>query len=142
MQGNYSTYRINSSTRNLKKYYNYKAHPMQADTRHPPVTVSHASKHSTWQKPSQGDQGNPIKTPRSSSNSTYRNSIVSGRQHPHRPYKIPQAHFYRILQGEIGFFSKGLSIALSCNTNVSVSKNSLSSSNSVSNNSSHRIQFY
>ena len=32
-----------------KKYYNYKAHPMHINTRHPPATVSHASKHSTWQ---------------------------------------------------------------------------------------------
>ena len=47
-----------------KKYFNYKAHPMQADTRHPPTTVPHASKHSTLQKPSQGDQGDPIRTPR------------------------------------------------------------------------------
>ena len=35
-----------------KKYFNYKARPMQADTRHPPVTVPRASKHSTQQKPS------------------------------------------------------------------------------------------
>ena len=30
-----------------KKYYNYKAHPVQINTRHLPVTVPHASKHST-----------------------------------------------------------------------------------------------
>ena len=98
-----------------KKYYNYKAHPMQADTRHPPATVPHAPKHSTWQKPS----WTPYKDSQASSNSTRRNSILSSRQHPHTPYKIPQAHFYRILQGEIGFSSKGLSIALSCSTKVS-----------------------
>ena len=46
--------------------------------------------------------------------------------HPHTPYKIPQVHFYRILQGELGFFSKGLSIALSCKTKVRVVRNSLS----------------
>ena len=32
-----------------KKYYNYKAHPMQIITRHLPVIVLHTSKHSTWQ---------------------------------------------------------------------------------------------
>ena len=32
-----------------KKYYNYKAHPMQIDTRHPPTSVPCASKHSTSQ---------------------------------------------------------------------------------------------
>ena len=29
-----------------KKYYNYKAHPMQINTRHLPVTAPRASKHS------------------------------------------------------------------------------------------------
>ena len=105
-----------------KKYFNYKAYPMQADTRHPPVIVPHASKHSTWQKPS----WSPYKDSQASSNSAHRNSILSGRQHPHTPYKIPQSHFYRILKGEIGFFSQGLSIALSCSTKVSLFKNSLS----------------
>ena len=104
------------------KYFNYKAHPMQTDTRHPPATVHLTSKHSTWQKPS----WSPYKDSQDSSNSTHRNSILSSRQHPHTLYKIPQAHFYRILQGEIGFFSKGLSIALSCSTKISVSKTSLS----------------
>ena len=33
-----------------KKYYNYKAHPVHTDRRHPQATVPHASKHSTWQK--------------------------------------------------------------------------------------------
>ena len=37
-----------------KKYYNYKAHPMQIITRHLPVTVPHASKHSTWQNKAPG----------------------------------------------------------------------------------------
>ena len=64
-----------------KKYYNYKAHPMQADTRHPPATVPHASKHSTQQKPS----WSPYKDSQTSSNSTHRNSILSSRQHPHTP---------------------------------------------------------
>ena len=80
----------------------YKAHPMQADTRHPPATVPHASKHSTWQKPS----WSPYKDSQASTNSTCRNSILSSRQHIHTPCKLPQVHLYRILQGEIGFFPK------------------------------------
>ena len=72
-----------------KTYYKYKAHPMQADTRHLPATIPHASKHSTWQKPS----WSPYKDSQASSNSTHRNSILSGRQHPHTPYKIPPGAF-------------------------------------------------
>ena len=49
-----------------------------------------------------------------------RNSILSGSQHPHTPYSSSQAHSYRILPGEIGFFPKGLSIVRPCNTKVSV----------------------
>ena len=32
-----------------ENYYNYKAHPVQIVRRHPPATVPHVSKHSTWQ---------------------------------------------------------------------------------------------
>ena len=39
-----------------------------------------------------------------------RNSILHGSQHPRSPYSSSQAHSYRILPGEIGFFPKGLSI--------------------------------
>ena len=49
-----------------------------------------------------------------------RNSILSGSQHPRSPYSSSQAHSYRILPGEIGFFPKGLSIVCPCNTKVSV----------------------
>ena len=34
-----------------KKYYNYKAHPVQISTRHLPATAPCASKYSTWQNP-------------------------------------------------------------------------------------------
>ena len=37
-----------------KKYYNYKAHPVQINTRHLPVTVPRASKHSTRQNKAPG----------------------------------------------------------------------------------------
>ena len=66
-----------------KKYFNYKAHPIQADTRHPPATVPCAFKHSTLQKPS----WSLYKDSQASSNSTCRNSILNSKQHPHRPYK-------------------------------------------------------
>ena len=37
-----------------KKYYNYKAHPVQISTRHLQVTASRVSKHSTWQNKAPG----------------------------------------------------------------------------------------
>ena len=49
-----------------------------------------------------------------------RNTILSGSQHPHSPYSNSQAHSYRILPREIGFFPKGSSIVCLCNTKVSV----------------------
>ena len=110
-----SPYRINSSPRNTRLIpcrllpgilqYLFPMHP----------SILHSRK---W-------PGLPYKDSQPSSNSIHRNSILSGRQHPHRPYKIPQAHFYRILQGELGFFQKGLSIALSCSAKVSDFRNSL-----------------
>ena len=104
-----------------KKYYNYKAHPMQIDTRHPPTSVPCASKQSTWQNKTPM----PLQYMQASSNSTRRKSILSGSQHPRNPYKIPQVHFYRILQGEIGFFQIGSSITYHCNTTRSVCSNLL-----------------
>ena len=49
-----------------KKYYNYKAHPVQINTRHPPATVPHVSKHSTQQNPAI----RPLQHKQASSNST------------------------------------------------------------------------
>ena len=49
-----------------KKYYNYKAHPVQINTRHLPVTVFRVSKHSTWQNPAI----RPLQHKQASSNST------------------------------------------------------------------------
>ena len=50
----------------FKKYYNYKAHPVQIITRHLPATVSRVSKHSTWQNPAI----RPLQHKQASSNST------------------------------------------------------------------------
>ena len=106
-----------------KKYYNYKAHPMQINTRHLPVTVPRTSKHSTRQNKAPGSAtvlqahtaqaGFQLILPS-------RNSILSGSQHPCSPYSSSQVHSYRILPGEIGFISKGSSIVYLCNTKVSV----------------------
>ena len=99
-----------------KKYYNYKAHPVQISTRHLPVTapVSPSILHGRIRLPA------PYSTSRLPVILPSRNSIPSGSQHPHNPYSSSQAHSYRILLGEIGFIPKGLSIVCSCNTKVSV----------------------
>ena len=99
-----------------KKYYNYKAHPMQINTRHLPATVPRVSKHSTRQNPAI----RPYSTSRLPAILPSRNSILSSSQHPHNPYSSSQVHSYRILPGEIGFILKGLSIVYPCNTKVSV----------------------
>ena len=62
----YSTYRINSSTRNTTTTRLIPCHPMQITTGHPPTTVPHASKHSTWQNPAI----RPLQHKQASSNST------------------------------------------------------------------------
>ena len=109
-----STHRINSSSRNIRTTRLILYRQIQSILQHLfPRFRFHES--SATYKDSQA-----------SSHSTHRNGILSNRQHPHRPYKIPQVHFYRILQGELGFFQKGLSIALSCSTKVSDFRNSLS----------------
>ena len=99
-----------------KKYYNYKAHPVQISTRHLPVTapVSPSILHGRIRLPA------PYSTSRLPVILPGRNSIPSGSQHPHNPYSSSQAHSYRILSGEIGFIPKGLSIVCPCNTKVSV----------------------
>ena len=101
MLGNYSTYRIYSSARNL---YNYKTHPIQTDRREG-ILRQLFPMHASILHGRTRLQGS-YSTPRLPVILLSRNSILCGRQHPHTPYKIPQAHFYRILQGEIGFFPK------------------------------------
>ena len=94
---------------------------MQIDTRHPPTSVPHASKHSTRQNPAP----RPLQYTQASSNSTGRNSILSGSQHPRTTLQDTPGAFYRIPQGEIGFFQIGSSITYLCNTIRSVSSNLL-----------------
>ena len=101
-----------------KKYYNYKSHPMQINTRHLPVTVPRTSKHSTWENKA---PGSPTAFQAHMAQAGFhlilpgRNSIPSGSQHPHSPYSSSQARptpqgstwYYRIPPGEIGFIPKG-----------------------------------
>ena len=78
---------------------------------------SRVPKHSTWQNKVPG----PYSTSRLPVNSRWQETALpSGSQHPRSPYSNSQAHSYRILPGEIGFFPKGLSIVCPCNTKVSV----------------------
>ena len=107
-----------------KKYYNYKAHPMQINTRHLPVTVPRASKHSTWQNKAPSF---PTAFQAYTALAGFqlilssRNSTPSGSQHPHSPYSSSQARptlqgstwYYRILPGEIGFISKRVKYCIS-----------------------------
>ena len=99
-----------------KKYYNYKAHPMQISTRHLPVTVPHASKHST---PQNKAPSYPTAFQAYTALAGFqlilpgRNSILSSSQHPHSPYSRSQAHSYRILPGEIRIHFKRVKYCIS-----------------------------
>ena len=93
-----------------KKYYNYKAHPVQTNTRHLPVAVPRASKHSTQQNPAI----RPPQHKQASSNSTQQKQ--HSKQQPasthslqHLPGKLHRNPLgtTRILPGEIGFIQKG-----------------------------------
>ena len=80
-----------------KKYYNYKAHPVNTDRRHPPTSVPHASKHSTWQNQAPG----PLQYTQASSNSRqqkqHSKQQPASRPHPTRyPRHIPTgSEFYK-----------------------------------------------
>ena len=81
-----------------KKHYNYKAHPVQINTRHLPVTLPHASKHSTWQNKAPGfPTAFQAHTAQAGFQLTLpgRNSILSGSQHPRSPYSSSQANSIR-----------------------------------------------
>ena len=117
---NYSTYRINSSTRILQEILQLQGSP-RAGSFQQLFPVSPSILHSRIKLPAplQVFKG-PYSTSRLPAILPGRNSIPSGRQHPHNPYSSSQAHSYRILPGEIGFFPKGLNIVYPCNTKVSV----------------------
>ena len=110
----YSTYRINSSTRILQEILQLQGSSRADQYKASSSNCSRVSKHSTRQNKA------PYSTSRLPAILPGRNSILSGRQHPHSPYSSSQAHSYRILPGEIGFIPKGLSIVCPCNTKVSV----------------------
>ena len=106
-----------------KKYYNYKAHPMQINTRHLPATVPHVSKHSTWQNKAPGfpiSIPGPYNTSRLPAILPGRNSTPSSSQHPRTLYSSSQAHSYKNSTRRNRIHSKGLSIVYPYNTKVSV----------------------
>ena len=100
-----------------KKYYNYKAHPVQINTR---TSSSNCSLYLQVFYTAESSHKAPTAQAGLQLILPSRNSILSGRQHPHSPYSNSQVHSYRILPGEIGFIPKGLSIVYLCNTKVSV----------------------
>ena len=112
VQRNYSTYRIKSSPRNTTTTRLIPCHPVHP--RHLPATAPHASKQfytaeSSYKAPY--SIPGPYSTSRLPVILPGRNSILHGSQHPRSPYSNSQASstvlHYRILPGEIGFFSKG-----------------------------------
>ena len=103
-----------------KKYYNYKAHPVQINTRHLPATVPRVSKHSTRQNKAPGFPTSipgPYSTSRLPAILPSRNSILCGSQHPRTPYSSSQA---KNSTRRNRIHSKGLSIVCPYNTKVSV----------------------
>ena len=106
-----------------KKYYNYKAHPVQINTRHLPATVPRVSKHSTRQNKAPGFPTSipgPYNTSRLPAILPGRNSTPSGSQHPSTPYSSSQAHSYKNSTRRNRIHPKGLSIVYPYNTKVSV----------------------
>ena len=92
-----------------KKYYNYKAHPVQAPSSNcSPCIQAFYTAESSHKAPY--SIPGPYSTSRLPVILGSRNSILHGSQHPRSPYSSSQAHSNRILPGEIGFFPKGLSI--------------------------------
>ena len=76
-----------------KKYYNYKAHPMHTDRRHPPATVPHASKYSAQQNKAP----RPLQYTQASSNYTRQKQHSKWQPASMHTLQDTQAHSYRIL---------------------------------------------
>ena len=122
-QDNYSTYRINSTTRNLQEILQ-----LQGSSRADQYKASSSDCSLCIQAFYMAEQGSrlpysipgPHSTSRLPVNSTQQKQHSSGSQHPRSPYSSSQVHSYRILPGEIGFISKGSSIVCPYNTKVSV----------------------
>ena len=107
---------------------------MQIVRRHPPAIVSHASKHSTWQK--QGSKHPTVVHSSPGPYSTSRLPVNSTRQKQHstqqpaymQPFQQPPGTIHLILQGihlVSTKFTKGSSITLHCNTTSAVCSNLL-----------------
>ena len=92
-----------------KKYYNYKAHPVQAPSSNcSPCSKQFYTAESSYKAPY--SIPGPYSTSRLPVILPGRNSILHGSQHPRSPYSNSQASptvlHYRILQGEIGFIPR------------------------------------
>ena len=116
-----------------KKYYNYKAHPVLSRADQYKASSSECSPCLQAFYTAESSHKAPYSIPGPYSISRLpvilpgRNSILSSSQHPGTPYSTFQANFtgihlvlQKILPGETGFFSKGLSIVCPYNTKVSV----------------------
>ena len=105
-----STYRINSSTRILQEILQLQG-SSRAD--HYKASSSNCSPCIQAFYTAESSHKAPYSIPGPYSTSRLpvilggRNRILHGRQHPRSPYNSSQAHSYRILPGETGFFPKG-----------------------------------
>ena len=133
MLGNYSTYRINSTTRNLQEILQPQGTSRADRYKASSIDCSRVSKHSTWQNKTPGSPTSipgPYSTSRLPTILPGRNSILSGSQHPRSPYSSSQTEsteYYKYPLGITEFYQekqdspqKGLSIVCPCNTKVSV----------------------
>ena len=120
---NYSTYRINSTTRNLQVILQLQGSSRADYYKASSSNCPRVSRHSTRQNKTPGFptsiQG-PYSTSRFPAILPGRNSILSGSQHPRTPYSSSQAHSYKNSTRRNRIHSEGLSIVYPCNTKVSV----------------------
>ena len=94
----FSTYRINSSTRILQEILQLQGSSRADQYKASSSDCPRVSKHSTRQNKAPGFPTSipgPYSTSRLPVILPGRNSILSGRQHPHNPYSSSQAHSYK-----------------------------------------------
>ena len=100
----YSTYRINSTTRNLQEILQLQG---SSHARHLPVTVSRASKHSTWQNPAIRLQALQTHTGRLPAILPGRNSILAAASIHTTPTRYPRCIPTEFYQEKQDSFQKG-----------------------------------
>ena len=92
---NYSTYRIDSTTRNLQEILQLQGSSRADQYKASSSDCSHVSKHSTQQNKTPSSPTSipgPYSTSRLPAVLPGRNSILSGSQHPRSPYSSSQAN--------------------------------------------------